>query len=171
MDEKPADSAHRHAEDLLRIVRKELERADSKAAILLAGCGVVIAALLHCTIDGKGDTGSLPDTVQWLWWTGTAGIGAGIIALGRAIFPRKKRRHDPTRLITYYGDVAATRRTVLESRLARDVEDIRAITNDQLHDVSAIVATKYHHIRCALWLFALSTTAIATDIVLRSLTS
>ena len=52
---------------LLDATREELVRADSKAALLLAGAGVGVSALLNGLMSGRWTPTVLDNRVEWLW--------------------------------------------------------------------------------------------------------
>lgn len=154
-----SDEAWHHAQNLLRATRDELDRAESKAAIMLAGCGVGAGAVVNIVLGGAYQSGGTLHGLHWLWWLALAGVVLGLGFLGRAIYPRTERRGGPSVLLTYYGDVVATPRSSVQTRLARNRQDALAVTVDQLCHVAGIAAVKYRSIRVALWFFAIGLVA------------
>jgi hypothetical protein len=140
----------KHLTVLLADTREELNRADSKAAILVAGSGVGISALLAGLIAGRWEPFELDNRVEWLWWFGSATVISGTIFLAAAIYPRTRRKGSKTSgSICYYGDVARFK-TVEDFKQellnATELTDNRLF--DQVFNVSKIAAKKY---TCLQW--------------------
>jgi hypothetical protein len=137
---------------VLDATREELDRADKKAAILLAGTGVAIGALLSGLLAGSWTPSMLDNKVEWAWWLGVILAAAAVGALGSAVFPRISRPGNRD-LVAYFGDVQAyPKHADLKAALIESSRlDLDRLT-DQLSAVSAIVQRKYCLIQWALWL-------------------
>src|SRR5690242_8638023 len=86
-----ADPTTSYLADLLKDTREELARADSKAALLLAGTGVVVGAVLAGLLGGRWTPFSLDNRVEWIWWLGVGSAAAGIFSIAAAVYPRIHR--------------------------------------------------------------------------------
>jgi Family of unknown function (DUF5706) len=156
-----------YAERVLGWGREELNRADTKASILLAGSIAVVAAVIAGVIAGGWSPTMLTDWREPLWWAGTAAAGVAILFLAAAIYPRTKRRGGQPSVIAYYGDVVGlTDRiellTALERSARRDVD--RLI--DQIYQVSRIVKRKYRLLALGMWTLLVSTTGCCLAVLL-----
>lgn len=106
--EVTSDPITSYLTDLLANAREELDRADSKASLLLAAVGVVIAALIGGITSSNWKPMSLGIGEQALWWAGVAAATVGVFLIAASVYPRIRQRSTPhPSLPTYYGDVAA----------------------------------------------------------------
>jgi Family of unknown function (DUF5706) len=156
-----------YAERVLAWGREELNRADTKASILLAGSVAVVAAVIAGVIAGGWLPTMLTDWREPLWWTGTAAAIVAILLLAAAIYPRTKRRDGRSSVIAYYGDVVGlTDRTelliALERSARRDVD--RLI--DQIYQVSRIVKRKYRLLALGMWSILVSAAGCCLSVLL-----
>jgi hypothetical protein len=142
-----------HASSLLSEAREELDRADSKASIILAAVGVAAGLLFSNAIGGSWKPNALPPLARSIWWaTSVVGV-VGVLCLGRAVFPVTRRRDGPAGSIRYFGDVAKLA-TPAEVRkmLPTAADDPLERTLDQVWILSRIVMEKYHYIRWGMCL-------------------
>lgn len=163
----PDVPARLYAAAVLDNAREELDRADKKASILLAGTGVAIGALLSGLLAGSWAPSMLDNKVEWMWWLGVACAAAAVGALGCAVFPRISRPKERRQLIAYFGDVVAfpDHDDLRNALVASAVADLDRLT-DQLSAVSSIVQLKYRLIQAALWLLlAAALLAIASVLI------
>jgi hypothetical protein len=142
------------ASQLLAQTREELDRADGKASILLAGTGVAVGAIVGAILSGDWTPSRLRPPAELIWWLGVACTAISIIRLAQAVYPRSKRRGLNPDVIGFYGDVVVVPAAELEGALARTVAAGRAYLVDQLRTVSSIVDRKYRYVRHGLWLLA-----------------
>ena len=153
------------AQSVTAAAREEVDRADTKASLLLAASGVVVGALLAALLDGKWSPFGLDNRVEWLWWLGVAAAAGGLAALGAAVYPRTERRVQQAKpLIAYYGDVASLETSRLEEALQNAVSAPREAPLDQLRQISLIVRSKYRLIQ--LVILALGGAAVACMLAL-----
>lgn len=75
-------------EDLLDETRDEINRADSKANLLLTGAGLAVAALAAGLISGQINPVQGRGAVQVLAIASATLLFAGLVAVGAAVFPR-----------------------------------------------------------------------------------
>ena len=143
------------AEEILRESREELNRADSKAALLLAAAGIVVSALLAALSAGDWQPTDLALCLQWVWWLGSLAGAGGLVALAYAVYPRTKYRGNRSpAVIAYFGDVVSTPSDQLRTRLKATAATDGDRLIDQLKAVASIVDRKYRGIQLGLWLFA-----------------
>ncbi|GAB2752620.1 hypothetical protein GCM10027039_08300 [Terrabacter koreensis] len=143
-----------HADALLRDAREELARADNKASLLLTASGVGVGALLAALLARSWSPSSLSGLAQAFWWAGAIIIGAGIVLLGTAVYPKTSspgRTGSPA--VAYYADVVRVGRGALKTALQQGAADDYLL--DQLFNVSEIVVAKYRAIGRALWSFGI----------------
>lgn len=162
-DEEAVES---YARSLLAHTREEVNRADSKASLLLAASGVGIGAILSTVLSGNWDPFSIPNSVEWMWWSGCATAVSAIIALGFAVFPRTRRKVYCNSMVAYFADVRRIPEADLKLALAATLSSSSSYTLDQLHRVSKIADTKYSLIRWSFFLFAYSIFACPTSVLL-----
>ncbi|MFI6344643.1 Pycsar system effector family protein [Streptomyces sp. NPDC050560] len=107
----------RTAERLLRDLRTDIARADTKASILVAVLGSGAGALGGGTLgDREPPPGRFAGAAAPLWWTGLAALAVSITCLMLAVLPRYRGPvWRPGAPLTYFGDV---RQAAREGRLA-----------------------------------------------------
>lgn len=161
---RDADQALRYLSDLMTDSREEVNRADSKASVLLAAVGVIASALIAGLVGGSWSPLRLSGDVQWLWWTGVAATVAGTLSIAAAVYPRTYRHkagHPGSP--AYYGDVAAYRNVAEFRRGLETAPDPKERLVYQVFVTSRIVQRKYLLIRHGLWwlLFAVAACTLA----------
>jgi hypothetical protein len=147
-----------YAQRILFEIREEVNRADTKASILLGTTGIAVGAVLGGLFAGSWKPFDL-GSGEWLWWLGTAMVGASICLFLAAVYPRG-RTGPPSKMIAFYGDVLAQESvsalvTVLERSSHAELE----LLADQIHAMSRVVHTKYRLIRTGIWLLTGSAAA------------
>lgn len=155
-----------YAMSTLEAVRKEIDRADAKASILLATSGVGIGALLAGLLAGTWTPAKLPMIAQILWWPGIVAATSGIACLSWAVYPRRHRRDSEViQAVAYYADVISFRSLPeLVAGLAKSAEISVELVADQIRQVSRIVNHKYQLIRCGMQLLYMATAAISASL-------
>ncbi|MEA2676619.1 MAG: hypothetical protein QOJ81_760 [Chloroflexota bacterium] len=160
--------AKEYTERLLTETREELVRADTKASLLFAVSGVLLAAFLAGVINGEWTPGDLDK-----WATGVFALGAvlyliAVVALGSAVWPRVTHK-EAKRSADYFGDIVAYKGQAslesLKAALRRSAENADRPTS-QLLIISGIVDTKYAGIRVAIGFFIASFSACTAAILL-----
>jgi hypothetical protein len=153
------ERARRYAAELLTQAREELNRADAKASILLAGVGVALGAVVGTIVTKGWSPFQLPIYRAFVWWAGAAAIAAGSVALLAAVYPRRRQLGEScgagVRYFGYYFDVAGARSAAevaatIRQSAARELE----LVAEQLLQVSLIVDRKYRLVRWAMWMLA-----------------
>ncbi|MFE3198465.1 Pycsar system effector family protein [Embleya sp. NPDC059237] len=141
----------RTAERLLKDLRQEAARADTKSSVLVGAQGMV-AALLVGVLTAQGwRPGVLTVFGQSLWWSGSVCLLVSLSALLMAVIPRYgARAWRPGMPITHFADIrsaAGRGPTVLEQAL-RDTEGApQVMLLAALTENSRIVAGKYRWLR------------------------
>jgi Family of unknown function (DUF5706) len=157
-----------YLKELLAETREELNRVDSKAALLLAGSGVIIGALLAGLFGGRWTPFELNIKIGWLWWLGIALAAVGVFSIAAAVYPTIHRSKIPHPGIpAYYGDVAAYKdvdafRRSIEEKLPEPRE--RLI--DQIFVLSGVVQRKYLLLRRGLRCLLLAVLACVTSVLI-----
>jgi Family of unknown function (DUF5706) len=147
-----------YAESVLAAAREELNRADTKASILLAATAAVIAAIIAGTVAGDWSPTRLTGWQEGLWWAATAVAGLAVLLLAAAIYPRTKRqRGGRPDAVAYYGDVVTFSdhqelRAALERSAPRDMDQL----TDQVYEVGWIVVRKYRLLAAGMWALLIS---------------
>ncbi|MET7300216.1 Pycsar system effector family protein [Embleya sp. NPDC005575] len=155
MGPEPASPARpfdlRTGERLLKDLRQEAARADTKSSVLVGAHGMVAAVLVGVLSAHGWHPGVLTALGQSLWWTGAACILVSLSALLMAVTPRYGAREwRPGMPITHFADIrsaAGRGPTALETAL-RDTERApEATILIALTENSRIVAGKYQSLR------------------------
>lgn len=156
---------------LLTETREEIDRADFKASVLLAGAGVATGTLLTGLLEGSWTPWLLPGYVQMIWWAGVTAGSAGIWSLAHAVYPRIRRKGDVLpQFVGYFGDILAFRDAEDLIEALRDSTEVRTgLIADQLVQVSIIVARKYRMIRAGMWLLLIAVLSCSTALFLEPL--
>ncbi|MFE1959271.1 Pycsar system effector family protein [Streptomyces sp. NPDC059479] len=151
----PEEAALEYASTLLAEARSEVDRADNKAQILLAGAGIGGGALAGGLLARSWSPLELAASVQWLWWIGLAAGAGGIGLLGSVVYPRGSRRGAATggSTVEYFGDAAEYGTDAeLGAAIGRSAAARLELTVSQLRQVSLIVALKYRAVAGSMWL-------------------
>jgi hypothetical protein len=142
-----------HVRRLLDETREEVNRADTKASIVLAGSGVVVGILLTGLVTGdvtlKGDAG----IVSVLAWIASVMLVAGVGLVGWAVYPHTKGA-EPGRA-RWFAEIAQYED---ETELAEAVQVDQADGGRDLHQtrvLARIVARKYKRTKFGMWLLAI----------------
>ena len=163
-----ADPTTSYLADLLKDTREELARADSKAALLLAGTGVVVGAVLAGLLGGRWTPFSLDNRVEWIWWLGVGSAAAGIFSIAAAVYPRIHRPNflHPPPIPSYFGDVVAYRDIQMFRQAVDQAPSRQERLIDQTFTVSRIVQRKYVLLRRGLRFLLLAILACTTAILI-----
>jgi hypothetical protein len=130
--------------------REELNRADTKAQIVLGIVGVGAGAVLGGLFAQSWSPRSLPGSIAWLWWVAALVALVSIGQMTYAVFPRTGRKSggEPIPVVSYFDDVArfdsvaSFRRQVVEQQ---NPDADRLV--DQIYSLSRIVDRLYSEIR------------------------
>jgi Family of unknown function (DUF5706) len=160
MDQEIEDYAGR----LLAETREEIARADTKASILFAAFGVVVAAVLAGLVTGDWKPRDLDRAATIVFWVGSGCAAASFIALGYTLWPRI--RHEKAQgPASYFGHVVAyDDLTTLRTALQHGVE-CSDRTVQQLKVVSDIVWDKFIGIRVAMALYGIGAAACTAAVI------
>lgn len=162
------DATLLYATSLLSSARDEIDRADSKASILLAASGVAAGALFAGLMAGTWTPLKLRAAIQWAWWAGIVEAAIGICFLALAVYPREQRNDSGASwVVVFYGDILTHRTTAqLVDALNRSAETRIERIADQLRYVCSIVNHKYRLIRWGISILFLSAATISAAIVI-----
>lgn len=155
-DPATGDALRAYAGQLLAETREELTRADSKAATLFAGVGVVVAVVVGAVAGSDVEVSKL-DTCWKVTITSSALLQSlGLTKLGMALRPKTtKPLKGP---LHYYGDV----KSYLDSHGQPDARALRAAAAavaadpaardlEQFTVLAGVVDTKFRRIKVGLW--------------------
>lgn len=134
--------------DLLAETRDEINRADSKANLLLTGAGLAVAAIVAGVISGELNPIDARGVVQTLSVLSATALGVGLVAVGAAVFPRLG------------SPVAGCARYFMEIAALDDIDSLESALNigtsephirrmQQLLVLSKAVRRKYRLIRAS----------------------
>ncbi|QTZ93192.1 Pycsar system effector family protein [Streptomyces auratus] len=148
MTTRRGDATAGHGGALIRTLitetREELQKADSKAGMMLTALGVALTALLGAISAGGITPQHYAPVPQALFWTGCAAWVPALVMLGLAVAPRpgtpqRRRAH-------YFGDATVTASV---RRLAAVVQRTDPEDRDlnQFVTLSRTVWVKYRCIR------------------------
>ncbi|MFI7126815.1 Pycsar system effector family protein [Nonomuraea sp. NPDC050153] len=153
------DDACAYGTQLLTEAREELNRADTKAQVLLGIVGIGLGAVTGGLLAGSWSPLAMSNAVEWLWWAGAAAALASVVVLAGAVYPRLDRRKGNS-AVMYYADVLRLDSTVsvTSALMQSSTLDLERVA-DQLYRVSRIVGQKYRLIRWGFWLLLSGMTA------------
>ena len=158
--------------DLLANIRDELNRADSKASLLLAAVGVIIGALLGGISGSRWTPMSLGAGEQALWWAGVVAAAVGVLLISASVYPRIRLRATPrSGPPSYYADVAAYPDVDAFRHAIREAPDVRERLLTQTYVLARIVEGKYLKLQRALLSLLVAIIACALAIALNVLLS
>lgn len=160
--------AFAHATQLFAEAREELNRADTKAQVLLGVAGVGIGAVTGGLLAGSWSPLMLHPALRWFWWLGAGCAMGALFCLSKAVYPRLTNRAFG---ITYFGDVRRYRSTAEIADALRNSSGDRnvAAVAEQIRVVSIIVMKKYTLIRWGFWLLLASVVATVGSSVIQVL--
>jgi hypothetical protein len=153
----PADDGSIEVEvSILAEARNEVGAADHKASMVLAVLGIGFGALLGGLLARDWSPADLDPVGRTTWWVGAVLAGGSVAAAALAVWPRFTVP-PPSSHVYYWGHVAAfTSREALDRTLDAHPPTLPARTRHQLYELSRIVARKYHWVRVAMRLAAMS---------------
>ncbi|MFG2826392.1 Pycsar system effector family protein [Streptomyces sp. NPDC048434] len=148
MTTRRRDATAGHGGELVRTLitetREELQKADSKAGMMLTALGVALSALLGAISAGGITPQRYAPVPQALFWTGCAAWVPALVMLGLAVAPRAGK---PQRLRAhYFGDAAVTASVRLLAAVVRRTDPQDRDLN-QFVTLSRTVWVKYRCIR------------------------
>ena len=153
-DEKsaPDDQTHALATEMLGEVMGEIDRADSKASLLIGSLGIAFSIVLSGLLGGDWTPESLSLFGLVLWVVGVLAASASVVAAAMAVWPRLSKGPGPG-AITYWGQVRGlgSPQEVAEALAQRGLMPPER-TYQQLLVLSAVVQRKYRSIRWSMLL-------------------
>jgi Family of unknown function (DUF5706) len=166
------DAIRNYLTDLHANTREDLGRADSKAALLLAAIGVVIAALVGGITSSHWSPMSMGTGEQALWWAGVAAAAVSMVLISASVYPRINRRGTPAAgLPTFYGDVAAYPDIDAFRRDISNAPDVTERLIYQTYVLARVVRAKYVLLRRGLLSFLVAIMACTLAVVINALLS
>ncbi|UED85133.1 Pycsar system effector family protein [Streptomyces profundus] len=140
------------AEQLLREVRVEIARADSKAALLVAALGLGAGLFGGMTTSGDWSPGSLAVAGRVSWWFGVLALIVALAAFLLAVAPRFGPDDWTSEApLTYFGDIhRAARRGELRQALTATEAASEARLVKALEFNSRIASIKLRWVRHGL---------------------
>ena len=129
-------------EGILDETRDEINRADTKASILLGGTGVAVAALVGAMYAAKIKTDDL-DAIIWAFGLmSAAAFAASIALLGAAVMPRIGKA-TPGRARYFMDHAQYDDINELQKAIEFELTDVELRHLHQVRDLARIVKTKY----------------------------
>lgn len=134
---------------LLNETRDEVARAEGKAAVVLAGGGIVFGTVLGVLVGGDGIFASMNRVAQVLLVVTALASLTGFLLLGLTLLPNIVANPGGHHMLAFFGHVTATGSIAEFERLAEaDVDERERLTN-QIWTLSVITMRKYRLIRRA----------------------
>ncbi|MGW0882219.1 Pycsar system effector family protein [Streptomyces sp. NPDC002671] len=162
------DTRAQLCEQLLRELRGEIARADSKAAVLVAALGLSAGVISGLLAGRDWSPAELSGTGTVLWWAGTASLAFSLFALLLAVLPRyRPGTWSPGQPLSYFGDIhQAVRQGHLEAALTDTETHRTAGLIRALGETSRIAARKHQWIRAGLVAFCTGTVLLPASLFL-----
>lgn len=149
----PDDEAAALAAEMLAEAASEIDRADSKASLLIGSLGIAFSIVLSGMLGGDWSPGSLHPVGFALWLVGVVAAAGSVVAAARAVWPRLSKAPEKG-AITYWGQVSSLRSPAeVEQALTERALRGPQRTYQQLWVLSLVVQRKYRDIR---WSMALA---------------
>jgi len=162
-----ADPVIGYLASLLTDARDELNRADSKASLLLAAIGVIIGALIAGLAGSKWTPMTLDTGAQAVWWAGVSAAAAGVFWIAASVYPRIHQPKTPRHgLPTFYGDVAAYQDVDAFRVAIGQAPEARERLINQTYVISKIVQWKYVLLRRGLLSILMAIVACTLAVVI-----
>jgi hypothetical protein len=154
----PDEHTHALATEMLGEVMGEIDRADSKASLLIGSLGIAFSIVLSGILGGDWSPSSLSTFGLVIWIMGTVAASASVVAAAMAVWPRLSKGPGPG-AITYWGQVRGLEspQAVAEALAERGLMPPER-TYQQLLVLSSVVQRKYRTIR---WSMVLAGVGIA----------
>ena len=148
----PDEQTHALAVEMLSEVMGEIDRADSKASLLIGSLGIAFSIVLSGILGGSWTPASLTPFGLVLWLLGALAASASVVSAAMAVWPRLSKGPGPG-AITYWGQVSGlgSPREVADALAQRGLMPPER-TYQQLLVLSAVVQRKYRSIRWSMLL-------------------
>ena len=162
--EDAASPVFGYAQRLVEVTVGEIDRADTKASLLLAGTGVLFGAGTSVLVAEGPHAAHLATRITIPLFVALVSAVAAVIFLGCAAYPRGTifASSRTARRIVYFRDVVrAGDAGHLKSAIIETISDGEDVVLEQLIQLSRIVARKYLLIRVAFIFLAIVFIAFA----------
>jgi len=142
-----AERTHALATEILSEVMVEIDRADQKASVLIAGLGIAFSIVLSGMLGGGWSPAELGPVGVALWTVGALAAAASVVAAALAVWPRLSKGATAG-AITYWGQIRgmASPQAVADALAERGLQPPER-TYQQLLVLSAVAQRKYRSIR------------------------
>ena len=155
-----------YARTLVRETSDEIGRADSKAAMLLAGGGVLVGTGTSAAVADAARLSHLPADVRITLWVAVVAVAVALVFLAMAAYPRTRTERRSQGAIAYFGDVLRTPDPgALRAAIADSVSAHEELIVQKLFVLSRIVARKYLLIKLAFAAFSVALAAGAACVI------
>ncbi len=149
-------------DQLLRLLdetRKEVERAENKASILLAGGSLAIGTVVSVMLSGAVEFSRFGLVTLLLFVVTALGMLSGLTFLGLALIPRLKVNPGQTGMTAYFGHVLGAGSLEGFERLAAETIPEEPRLTNQIWTLSLVIGRKYGHITRAFHAFGVAIAA------------
>ena len=152
----PGEATQALAAEMLGEVMTEIDRADSKASLLIGSLGIAFSIVLSGILGGGWNPAELGPWGVALWSIGALAATASVAAAALAVWPRLSKGPGPG-AITYWEQVRGmgSPQEVAEALATRGLHAPER-TYQQLLVLSAVVQRKYRCIRWSMMLAGVS---------------
>jgi hypothetical protein len=151
---------------LVRETSDEIGRADSKAAMLLAGGGVLVGTGTSAAVADAARLSHLSAEVRITLWIAVIAVAVALVFLAMAAYPRTRNERRAQGAIAYFGDVMrAPDLGALRAAIADSVSTHEELIAQKLFVLSRIVARKYLLIKLAFAAFSVALAAGAACVI------
>ena len=155
-----------YARALVRETSDEIGRADSKAAMLLGGGGVLVGTGTSAAVADAARLSRLSADVRIMLWIAVIAVAVALVFLAMATYPRTRNERRSKGAIAYFGDVLRVSDPgALRAALADSVSAHEELIVQKLFALSRIVTRKYRLIKLAFAAFSVALAAGAACVI------
>ena len=145
-------------EQLLRLLnetRSEVEKAEAKASIVLAGGSFGAGTVVSVLLSGDVELAEFGVVTKVLFGATSLLMIVGLVLLGLSLVPRLRVNPAPPSMLTYFGHVVATGNLAEFERLSAEPAEERSRLTNQIWALSVVTVRKYQFIVAAFHCFGM----------------
>jgi hypothetical protein len=141
---------------LLEETRSEVEKAEGKASILLAGGTLGVGTVTSVLLSGDVEFSDFGALTKFLFAATSVLMIGGLVLLGLSLVPRLNVNPADAPMLGYFGHVVRSGSLADFERLADGPADERARLTNQIWTLSVVTVRKYRYIAAAFYSFGIA---------------